>query len=138
MSSTQNIAKNSLILYLRMFLNMGVGLFTAGIVLNTLGISDYGIYNIVGGFVSMFSFLNSSMASATQRFLSFDLGKNDLTQLKKTFSTTVIIHFIIAIIIVLALETFGLWYINNKLNVPADRMMAVNIVFQFSVLSSFF
>jgi len=138
MSSTKNIAKNSLFLYLRMFLNMGVGLFTAGIVLNTLGITDYGIYNIVGGFVSMFSFLNSSMSSTTQRFLSYDLGKNHLVQLKKTFSTIVIIHFGIALLIVLALETFGLWYINNKLNVPADRMTAVNIVFQFSVLSSFF
>lgn len=138
MSSTKNIAKNSLFLYLRMFLNMGVGLFTAGIVLNTLGISDYGIYNIVGGFVSMFGFLNASMSSATQRFLSFDLGKNDTEQLRKTFSSAVTIHFAIALIIVLVLETFGLWYINNKLNVPTDRMTAVNIVFQFSVLSSFF
>lgn len=138
MSSTKNIAKNSLFLYLRMFLNMGVGLFTAGIVLNTLGITDYGIYNIVGGFVSMFGFLNSSMSSATQRFLSFDIGRNDSVQLRKTFSTTVSIHFVIAIIVVLALETFGLWYINNKLNVPQDRMDAVNIVFQFSVLSTFF
>lgn len=138
MSSTKNIAKNSLFLYLRMFLNMGVGLFTAGIVLNTLGITDYGIYNIVGGFVSMFGFLNSSMASATRRFLSFDIGKNDQEQLRKTFSTTVTIHIVIALLIVLALETFGLWYINHKLNVPADRLDAVNIVFQFSVFSAFF
>lgn len=138
MSSTKNIAKNSLFLYLRMFLNMGVGLFTAGIVLNTLGVTDFGIYNIVGGFVSMFGFLNSSMAASTQRFLSFDLGKNDFVRLKQTFSTTVTIHLIIAAIIVIALETFGLWYINYRLNVPADRMSAVNIVFQFSVLSSFF
>ena len=138
MSSTKNIAKNSLFLYSRMLLNMLVGLFTAGIVLNTLGITDYGIYNIVGGFVTMFSFLNSSMSSATQRFLSFDLGKNDREQLRKTFSTTVTIHFGIAFIIVLALETFGLWYINSKLNVPQERMSAVNIIFQFSVLSSFF
>lgn len=138
MSTTKNIAKNSLFLYLRMFLNMGVGLFTAGVVLNTLGITDYGIYNIVGGFVSMFGFLNSSMSSATQRFLSFDIGKNDTEQLRKTFSSTVTIHFAIAIIIVILLETFGLWYINHRLNVPADRMAAVNIVFQFSVLSSFF
>ncbi|WP_312825289.1 MATE family efflux transporter [Epilithonimonas sp.] len=137
MSSTKNIAKNSLILYFRMFINMGVGLFTAGIVLNTLGITDYGIYNVVGGFVSMFGFLNASMSSATQRFLSFDLGKNDFEQLRKTFSTTVTIHFAIAILIVLVLETFGLWYINYKLNVPSERMMAVNIVFQFSVVSSF-
>lgn len=121
-----------------MFLNMGVSLFTAGVVLNTLGITDFGIYNIVGGFVSMFSFLNSSMGSATQRFLTYDLGKKDFSQLKKTFSTTVTIHFGIAILIALALETFGLWYINHKLNVPANRMVAVNIVFQFSVLSSFF
>lgn len=117
---------------------MGVGLFTAGIVLNTLGISDYGIYNIVGGFVSMFGFLNASMSSATQRFLSFDLGKNDTEQLRKTFSSAVTIHFAIALIIVLVLETFGLWYINNKLNVPTNRMTAVNVVFHFSVLSSFF
>ncbi|WP_333850295.1 MATE family efflux transporter [Epilithonimonas sp.] len=117
---------------------MGVGLFTAGIVLNTLGVTDFGIYNIVGGFVSMFGFLNSSMAASTQRFLSFDLGKNDFVRLKQTFSTTVTIHLIIAAIIVIALETFGLWYINNRLNVPADRMTAVNIIFQFSVLSSFF
>ncbi|HAP95849.1 MAG TPA: hypothetical protein DCP54_08890, partial [Chryseobacterium sp.] len=117
---------------------MGVGLFTAGIVLNTLGVTDFGIYNIVGGFVSMFGFLNNSMASATRRFLSFDIGKNDKEQLRKTFSTTVTIHIAIALLIVLALETFGLWYINHKLNVPADRLDAVNIVFQFSVLSAFF
>ena len=138
MTSTQNIAKNSLILYFRMFLNMGVGLFTAGIVLNTLGISDYGVYNVVGGFVSLFGFLNSSMSSATQRFLSYDLGKNNQSQLRKTFSTTVTIHFVIALVIVTALETFGLWYINNRLNVPAERIPAINIVYQFSVLSFFF
>lgn len=137
MSSTKNIAKNSLFLYLRMFLNMGVGLFTAGIVLNTLGITDYGIYNIVGGFVSMFGFLNSSMSSATQRFLTFDLGKNDIKKLKKTFSTTVTIHIVLAFLIALVLESFGLWYINNKLNIPADRLGAVNVIFQFSVLSAF-
>ncbi|WP_332021801.1 MATE family efflux transporter, partial [Kaistella sp.] len=138
MSSTKNIAKNSLFLYLRMFINMGVGLFTAGIVLNTLGISDYGIYNIVGGFVSMFGFLSTSMSTATQRFMSFDIGKKDFIQLRKTFSTTVSIHFVIGVIIVLILETFGLWYINNKLNVSDERIYAANIVFQFSVLTSFF
>ncbi len=138
MSSSKTIAKNSLFLYIRMFINMLVGLFTAGIVLNTLGITDYGIYNIVGGFVSMFGFLNASMSQATQRFLSFDLGKNDKEQLRKTFSTAVTIHLAIALLIVAVLETFGLWYINHKLNVPASRLYAVNIVFQFSVFSSFF
>ncbi len=138
MSSSKTIAKNSFFLYSRMFINMLVGLFTAGIVLNTLGITDYGIYNIVGGFVSMFGFLNASMSQATQRFLSFDLGKNDKEQLRKTFSTAVTIHLAIALLIVAVLETFGLWYINHKLNVPASRLYAVNIVFQFSVFSSFF
>ena len=137
MSSTKSIAKNSLFLYLRMFAGMIVGLFTAGIVLNTLGISDYGIYNIVGGFVSMFVFLNSSMSAATQRFLSFDLGKGNFFQLRKTFSTALTIHFGIALLIVIALETFGLWYINNQLNVPAERLPAVNVVFQFSVFTTF-
>lgn len=138
MSSTKNIAKNSLFLYIRMFLNMIVSFFTAGVVLNTLGITDYGIYSVVGGFVSMFSFLNSSMSSATQRFLSYDIGKNDTEQLRKTFSSTVTIHFAIALLVVLALETFGLWYINHKLNIPVDRIEAVNIIFQFSVFSTFF
>ena len=137
MSSTQNIAKNSLFLYLRMFLNMLVSMFTAGIVLNTLGISDYGIYNVVGGFVALFSFLNGSMSSATQRFLSFDLGKGDFIQLKKTFSTTVTIHWAIAILILFLLESVGLWYVNYKLNVPQERLQAVNIIFQFSIFSTF-
>lgn len=138
MNDTKNIAKNSLFLYSRMLLNMTVGLFTAGITLNVLGITDYGIYNVVAGFVSMFGFLNASMSSATQRFLSFDLGKNDQEQLRKTFSTTVTIHFLIGLIVILALETFGVWYINNKLNVPAERLPAINIIFQFSVFSTFF
>ena len=138
MSSNRQIAKNSLFLYFRMFLNMGIGLITAGLVLRTLGITDYGIYNIVGGFVSMFGFLNSSMSSATQRFLSFDIGKGNSKQLHKTFSATVTIHWIIAIIVVIILETFGLWYINYRLNVPLERMDVVNAVFQFSVLSTFF
>lgn len=117
---------------------MVIGLLTAGIVLNTLGVTDFGIYNIVAGFVSMFTFLNSSMSSATQRFLSFDLGKKDYEKLRKTFSATVSIHIVIGLLIVIALETFGLWYINYKLNVPPERLYAVNIVFQFSVLSTFF
>lgn len=138
MSNSKTIAKNSLFLYSRMLVNMIVGLFTAGITLNVLGITDYGIYNVVAGFVSMFGFLNASMSSATQRFLSFDLGKGDRDQLRKTFSTTVTIHFVIAVIIVLSLESFGLWYINHKLNVPAERLPAINIIFQFSVFSTFF
>jgi len=105
-----------------MAMNMLLGIFTAGITLNALGITDYGIYSVVGGFVSMFAFINSSMAQATQRFLSYDLGKGDFEQLRKTFSTSVTVHFLIGIFIVIVLESFGLWYINNKLNVPGERL----------------
>jgi hypothetical protein len=88
MSSSKTIAKNTFFLYMRMFFSMGVSLYTSRVVLNTLGIQDYGVYSIVGGIVMMFSFFNSAMASATQRFLTFDIGKNDLVQLKKTFNAT--------------------------------------------------
>ncbi|WP_287443564.1 lipopolysaccharide biosynthesis protein [Algoriella sp.] len=122
-------------LYVRMFLIMGITLYTSRIVLRELGVSDYGIYNLVGGFVAMLGFFNAAMSSATQRYLSFDIGKGDHVQLKKTFSTTLSIHIIIAAIGLLLAETIGLWYVNNKLNFPEDRMYAVNVVYQFSVFT---
>ena len=139
MPNTENnkrIAKNTLFLYIRMFFTMGVSLFTSRVVLNTLGIHDYGIYSIVGGIVTLFSFFNSAMTSATQRFLAFDIGKNDLRQLKKTFNATLNIHIAISILVLLLAETFGLWFVNNKLNLPIDRLVAVNWVYQFSVFTS--
>lgn len=136
MSNNKTIAKNTLFLYIRMFLTMGVGLYTSRVVLNTLGIKDYGIYSIVGGIVALFGFFNSSMSAATQRYLSFDIGKQDSKKLHKTFNTTFIIHIGIAFVILLFAETIGLWYINNKLNVPKERMVAVNWIYQFSVLTS--
>jgi O-antigen/teichoic acid export membrane protein len=118
-----------------MFLSMGVGLYTSRVVLNTLGIEDFGVYNIVGGIVVLFGFFNSAMSAATQRFLSFDIGKNDTLQLNKTFNTTLNIHFLIAIIVLVLSESIGLWFVNYKLNLPEDRMIAVNWVYQFSVLT---
>jgi O-antigen/teichoic acid export membrane protein len=118
-----------------MLLTMGVSLYTSRIILNTLGVSDFGIYNVVGGVVMMLSFLNSAMVSATQRFLSFELGKNDYSQLKKIFSMSINIHAIIAIIILILAETIGLWFLNTKLNIPTERMDAANWVYQFSILS---
>jgi len=138
MSNSENnkrIAKNTILLYFRMLLTMGVSLYTSRIVLNTLGVEDFGIYNVVGGVVIMFSFLNSSMSSATQRFLSFELGKGDYAQLKKVFSMSVNIHAVIAIAIFILAETIGLWFLNAKLNIPEGRMEAANWVYQFSVLS---
>lgn len=122
-------------LYFRMFITMGVGLYTSRLVLATLGVEDYGIYGLVGGIVTMFAFMNSAMAAATQRYLSFDLGKNDLEKLKKTFNATLHIHILIAIIVVILAETLGLWFVNYKLNLPAERMVAANWVYQFSIFT---
>lgn len=114
---------------------MGVSLYTSRVILQVLGVQDYGIYSVVGGVVSLFSFFNGAMASATQRFLSFDIGKGDDSQLMKTFNSTLNIHFFIAIIALILSETVGLWFINNKLNIIENRMFAVNIVYQFSVFT---
>ncbi|WP_289024194.1 MATE family efflux transporter [uncultured Salegentibacter sp.] len=136
MSSSKAIAKNTLFLYFRMFLVMGVALYMSRIVLEQLGVSDYGIYSLVGGIVALFGFLNSSMSSATQRYLAFDLGKRDEERLQKTFSATLTIHIAIAILILIIAETIGLWYVNFKVVLPPDRLFAANVVYQFSVLTA--
>jgi len=132
--SSKRIAKNTAMLYIRMLLTMAISLYTARIVLNTLGVEDFGIYNVVGGFVTMFGFLNLAMASATQRFLSFEIGKKDLKQLKNVFSMSVNIHFIIAFVVLIFAETVGLWFVNTQLTIPADRIIAAKWVYQFSIL----
>lgn len=118
-----------------MLLTMAVSLYTSRIVLNTLGIEDFGIYNVVGGFVAMFGFLNSSMASATQRFLSFEIGRKDSEQIRNVFSMSINIHFIIALVVLLFAETIGLWFLNIKLTIPPERMEAAQWVYQFSILT---
>lgn len=132
--TNKRIAKNTGMLYIRMLLTMAVTLYTSRIILNILGIKDFGIYNVVGGFVTMFGFLNSAMASATQRFLSFEIGKKNLKQLKNVFSMSLNIHFIIAFIILLFAETIGLWFVNTQLNIPPERVIAAKWVYQFSIL----
>lgn len=134
-SNNKRVAKNTLFLYFRMILIMLVTLYTSRVILAELGISDYGIYNVVGGVVMMFTFLNNSMATATQRYLTYELGKGDREKIKKVFATALNIHIIIAIIIVLLAETVGLWFLNYKMNIPANRMVAANWVFQFSILT---
>lgn len=114
---------------------MLVSLYTSRVVLNTLGIEDYGIYNVVGGFVSMFAFFNGAMSSATQRFLSYEIGKGNFVQLKKTFNATQIIHIGIAVLIFILAETVGLWFVKNYLVIPTERMEAALWVYHFSVLS---
>lgn len=133
--NNQRIAKNTLLLSFRMLLVMLVSLYTVRIVLNALGVIDFGIYNVVGGVVTMFAFLSNSMASASQRFFAFEIGRKNHVQLKKSFSATLIIYVFISIIIFILAETIGLWFVKNKMNIPLERMDAAYWVYQFSVLS---
>lgn len=133
--SNKRIAKNTLFLYIRMIVIMLVSLYTARIVLIYLGIEDFGIYNVVGGVIVLLGFLHSALTNASQRFLTFEIGRNDSVLLKKTFSLIMTSHFIISVIIFLLAETIGLWFVNTQLNIAEDRMTAVNWVFQFSVFT---
>ena len=135
-NNNKRIAKNTLLLYFRMLFMMGISLYTSRVVLNTLGVEDYGIYNVVGGIVAMFGFINGSMSSATQRYITFALGKGDKNRLQTVFSTTLQIHTLIAGIIVLLGETIGLWFLYNKMQIPADRMDAAFWVLQASIIDS--
>lgn len=134
-SNNKRIAKNTGMLYFRMILIMGVSLYTTRVVLRILGVEDFGIYNVVGGVVTMLSFLSASMSSATQRFLSFELGRNDLPQLTRVFGMSINIQILIALGILLIAETLGLLFINTKLTIPEDRIIAANWVYQFSILT---
>lgn len=133
--NNKRIAKNTSMLYIRMLLTMAVTLYTSRVILNTLGVEDYGIYNVVGGFVGMLGFLNSSMAVATQRFLSFEIGKKENSQLSRVFSMSMSIHILIAFIILILAETVGIWFVKTQLTIPAERMNAALWVFHFSVLT---
>ncbi|MGQ1911616.1 lipopolysaccharide biosynthesis protein [Marinifilum sp. RC60d5] len=133
--NNKRIAKNTLLLYFRMLLIMGVSLYTVRIVLDTLGAVDYGLYNVVGGIIVMFSFLSNTMASASQRFFAFELGRKNYDQLKKTFSMTMTIYGLIAILILILAETVGLWFLNTQLAIPMERKDAANWVYQFTIFS---
>ena len=135
-ANNARIAKNVIYLYLRMILLMAVSLYTSRIVLATLGIDDYGIYNVVGGFIGMFGFLNGAMSGSTQRFITIALGKDDKQRIKKVFSTCMIAHGLIALLIFVLAETVGLWFVLEKLVIPANRMTAAMVVYQCSVAST--
>lgn len=132
----KRIAKNTVYLYIRQFVIMILSFVTTRIVLEKLGASDYGINNLVAGFVASFSVLNNILSSSSRRFLALAIGKNEDKILKSTFSTTFVIHIIIGVIVAAALETFGLWFMNTKLNIPPERMYAANWVFQLAVVST--
>lgn len=133
--NNKRIAKNTVALYFRMLLTMAVGLFTSRVILDSLGVEDYGIYNLVGGFVAMFEIVRAGLLSATQRFITYDLGKGNIQELNKTFSTCVIIFIFISALIVLLAELIGIWFIDNKLAIPSGRINAAHWVFQLSLLT---
>ena len=131
----KRIAKNTLMLYGRMLFSMAVSLYTSRLVLNTLGVEDYGIYNVVGGFVAMFSLISGSLSSSVSRFITFELGKGDTDKLKQIFSTSILIHLALALIVFVLAETVGIWFLYNKMTIPAERLTAAMWVFQASVLN---
>lgn len=135
MSDNKRIAKNTLFLYIRMFLIMGVTLYTSRIVLQVLGETDFGLYNVVGGIVMMFTFLNGSLAGATSRFITYEIGRQDYVRLHKIFNVSLLTHIMIALVIVILAETVGLWFLYNKMVIPEGRFDAAFWVFQISVIS---
>lgn len=134
-SNNKRIAKNTLVLYIRMFLTMAIGLYTSRVVLDVLGENDYGIYSVVGSLVIMLSYINSVFASATQRFLSYSIGEGAEAKQHKVFCTSMSVHIILASIILVLAESIGLYFINTHLDIAADRMIAANWVYHLSVLS---
>ena len=132
--NNKRIAKNTLFLYFRSIIVMAVGIYTSRVILQALGVNDYGVYNVISGFVAMFSILSGSLVNASQRFISYEMGKKS-PQMSKIFSGTISIHLLLAIIILLIFESFGLWFLNTHLNIDADRLFAANWVFQCSVLT---
>ena len=134
-SDNKRIAKNTMMLYLRMFITMAISLYTSRLVLDVLGVVDFGVYNIVGGIVVVFSVLNGTLSTSTQRFLTVELGKSSGNKIKDVFSTSLIVHIIVAGIIVLLSETVGLWFLNTQLSIPQDRLIVANWIYQFSILT---
>ena len=128
-------AKNTLLLYVRMLFTMAVSLFTSRVILNTLGVEDYGINNVVGGIVTMFSVLSGSLSASISRFITFELGKRNIERLKTIFSTGVNIQLGMSVLIIIIAEAVGIWFLNAKMNIPADRMVAANWVFQCAILT---
>ena len=133
--ANKRIAKNTILLYIRTFFILVIGLYTSRVVINTLGIEDYGIYNIVGGFVAMFSIISVTLTGTSQRYLTFELGKKDNIKSQEVFSAALNIHIALSLVLLLLLESIGLWFLNVYLNIPSDRLFATNWVYQCSLLT---
>lgn len=133
--NNKRIAKNTLLLYVRMLFMMVVSLYTSRVILNALGVEDFGIYNVVGGVVAMFSVISGSLSAAISRFITYELGKGDQRKLNKIFSASVTIQLLLSLIIVILIESVGVWFLNVKMSIPVARMTAANWVLQFSIIT---
>lgn len=138
MASEQNkrLAKNTFLLYLRQLITIIISLYTSRVILQVLGVDDYGVFNVVGGVVGMIGFLNSAMTAASQRFISYELGTGNLEKLKKVFSASIAIHAVLSFIILIISESVGLWFLNTQMNIEPNRMFAANWVFQCAIITT--
>lgn len=134
-SNNKRIAKNTIVLYVRMLFLMIISLYTSRVILDALGVNDFGIYNVVGGFVALFAVVSKSLSGAASRFLNYAMGVGNTEKLKRTFSATVSIHIALAIIVAALAEVIGVWYVNNKMVIPTDRLLAANWCFHLSVIT---
>ena len=134
----RRIAKNTLILYARMAISIVIGIFTGRVILDALGESDYGMYCVVGGFVGLFTIVSGPLTSAISRFIIYSLGKGNVQKAKDIFGTSILVMYFISAIVILLAETVGLWFVNNKLVIPPDRLVAANWVFQIALIDLIF
>ena len=134
-NNNKRIAKNTLLLYVRMIFIMLINLYTSRVILQALGVKDYGIYNVVGGFVAMFGLISNSLSAAITRFITFELGTGNKDKLNKIFSSSVTIQLAISLIIVIAVEIVGIWFVNNKMVVEPERLVAANWCLQLSMIT---
>lgn len=134
-SSNKRIAKNTILLYFRTLFIMVITLYTSRVILNQLGVEDYGIYNVVGGVVAMFSVISAALSSAVSRFITFELGRGDTSRLQMIFSTSVNIQVVISLIVLILGEIIGVWFLNYKMSIPSERLIAANWVLQCSLIT---
>lgn len=137
-SSNKTIAQNTIFLYFRMMLTMVISLYTSRVILQVLGVDDYGIYQAVGGIVGFLSFVNNALNTGSSRFITFGLGEGNAQKLKNIFSTTLTAHICLAVVTVILAETVGWWFLHNKLVIPSERLGAAEFVFHLSILTAFF
>lgn len=135
-TNNKTIAKNTIFLYFKMMFTMAVSLYTSRVILDVLGIDDYGIYQAVGGVVAMLCFVNGALAVGSSRFLTFELGTGNEDKLRRTFSSLLTVHILLALIVIIAAETVGLWFLHNKLVIPPERMDAALVAYHFSIITA--